>query len=82
MFQLAQTRQKSSSHDVISRIFKFQPVEILSVSGDCIRFTFKIRQTVTGTSVIRQFHDFFWRVLTFETNVRRARQGEPREERT
>ena len=55
---MAQTRQKLSSHDVISRIFKFQQIEILSVSGDCIRFTFKIRQTVAGTSVIRQFHDF------------------------
>ena len=32
---------------------------LISVSGYCMRFIFKICQTVTGKSMISQFHEFF-----------------------
>ena len=32
---------------------------LISVSGYCMRFIFKICQTVTGISMISQFHEFF-----------------------
>ena len=38
----------------------------VSVSGHCLRFIFKICQTVAGTSVMSPFHrflDFFSRIL-------------------
>ena len=45
-----------------------------SVSG-CLSFTFKICQTVAGTSMIRQSHDFlksyFWRVFLIWPNIAR-----------
>ena len=47
---------------VISRDFpswKFLQILRTSVSG-CLNYTFKICQTVAGTSMIRQFHEFFW----------------------
>jgi hypothetical protein len=45
-----------------------------SVSG-CLSFTFKICQTVAGTSMIRQFHEFlksyFWRFFLIWPNIAR-----------
>jgi len=32
-------------------------IQITSVSGLCVRFTFKICQIVADTSMIRQFHE-------------------------
>ena len=67
-FQMSKIRQNISSPKVISRVFpwKFLQIHITSVSG-CLRFTFKICQTVAGTSMISQFHEFFesrfWRVF-------------------
>ena len=45
---------------MISRVFtcKFMQIYITSVSG-CLCFTFKICQIIAGTSMIRQFHEFF-----------------------
>ena len=54
-------RPKISSLDVISRVFlvKFQQIHITFFSGHLMRFIlFKIRQTVAGISLIRQFHEF------------------------
>ena len=58
-FQMSKIRQNISSPKVISRVFpwKFLQIHITSVSG-CLRFTFKICQTVAGTSTISQFHEF------------------------
>ena len=36
---------------------KFLQIHINSVSGLCVRFTFKICQIVADTSMIRQFHE-------------------------
>ena len=59
-FQIAQNSPKISSPNVISLVFpcKLLQIHITSVSG-CLDFTFKICQIVAGTSMIRQFHDFF-----------------------
>ena len=70
-FQMATTRQKISSLDVVSRIFGKVSVDnhmyMISVSGDYIRIIFKICQTVAGISITSQFHEFlkcnFWRVF-------------------
>jgi hypothetical protein len=67
-FQMVKTRHKISSFDVISRFFQsnFLQIYITSVFS-CLRFTFKICQIVAGTSMIRQFNEFFkfyfWRVF-------------------
>ena len=72
-FQMSKIRQNISSPKVISRVFpwKFLQIHITSVSG-CLRFTFKICQTVAGTSMIRRFHEFFesrfWRVFAILPN--------------
>ena len=46
--------------------WKFLQIHITFVSG-CLSFTFKICQTVAGTSMVRRFHEFFesrfWRVF-------------------
>ena len=76
-FQMPQTRQKLSWHEVISRIFscKFLKIHITSVSGRCKHYIFKIRQTVAVISMTSQwqFHDFSYLIfggfLTFETTV-------------
>ena len=58
---------------VISRVFpcKILHIHITSVSG-CLSFTFKKFQTVEGTSMIRQFHNFFkshfWRDFAIRLN--------------
>ena len=60
---------------MISRIFscKFLHIQIASVSGHSIHFIFKTCQIVAGTSMIRQFHEFFNLIfggfLTFGTTV-------------
>ena len=65
-----------SSPKVILRDFpcKFLQIHITSVSGS-LHFTFKICQTVAGTSTISQFHEFFnlifGRFLTFDPTVSR-----------
>ena len=65
---------KISSFDVISRVFpsKFQEIHFIFVSGHCMRFVFKIYQTVAGVSATSQFHEFvefyFWRVFAIWTN--------------
>ena len=68
-FQMAETRQKISLLDVLSRIFlgKCPLIYIISISGgDYMRLIFKICQTVAGVSMTSQFHEFFqsdfWRV--------------------
>ena len=45
---------------MISQVFprNFQQIHIISISGHCVPFIFKICQTVAGTSRIRHFHDF------------------------
>ena len=74
-FQMPQTRQKLSWHEVISRIFscKFLKIHITSVSGRCEHYIFKIRQTVAVISMTSQFHDFLYFIfggfLTFKTTV-------------
>ena len=76
-FQMSQTRQKLSWHEVISRIFscKFLKYHITSVSARCEHYIFKIRQTVAVINMNCQFHDFLYFIfggfLTFETTVRR-----------
>jgi hypothetical protein len=56
---MSKIRQNIILPMVISRDFpwKFLQLLITSVSG-CLRFTFKICQTVAGTSAISQFHEF------------------------
>ena len=51
---------KISQPKVISRFFpwKFVQIHITSVFG-CMHFTYKICQTVAGTSMIHRFHEFF-----------------------
>ena len=72
-FQIAKTRHKISSIDVISRVFpsKFQQIHIyFHFRG--IRFTLRNCQTVAGISTVCQFHDFlksnFWRVFDIWPN--------------
>ena len=48
-------------------------IQIASVSGRSVHFIFKTCQIVAGTSMIRQFHEFFNLIfggfLTFGTTV-------------
>ena len=68
-FQTAKNQPKISSLKVISRVFskKCRHTLITSISGLCVRLTFKICQIVSGTTMIRQFHELFeshfWRVF-------------------
>ena len=68
LLQIAKTRQKIWSLDVISQVFpcKLLQIYITSVSG-CLRFIFKTCRIVAGVSMICQFHEFlkfyFWRVF-------------------
>ena len=72
-FQMSKIHQNISSPKVISRVFpcKILHIHITSVSG-CLSFTFKKFQTVEGTSMIRQFHNFFkshfWRDFAIRLN--------------
>ena len=70
-FHMWKTRQNISLPKLISRVFPWTFLQITSVSG-CLRFTFKICQTVAGTSMIRWFHEFFesrfWRVFAILPN--------------
>ena len=72
-FKCQKIHQNISLPMVISRVFpwKFLQHHITSVSG-CLHFTFKICQTVAGTSMIRWFHEFFesrfWRVFAILPN--------------
>jgi hypothetical protein len=74
-FQEAKTRQKISSPIVISRIFlnKFQEIQIISVSDDCICFISKICQRVAGMNMTSRFYEFlnfiFGGILLFGTTV-------------
>ena len=80
---MSKTCLKISSHMVISRVFpcKFLQIHITSVSG-CLRFTFKICQTVAGTSMTCQFHEFFRShfggILLLSSTVRRWRRAHGR----
>ena len=58
--QVAKTRHKISSLDVISLVFpgRFQQIYIY-FRFRRISFILKICQTVAGLSMVRQFHDFF-----------------------
>jgi hypothetical protein len=53
----------------------FRQFYCISVSGLCVRFTFKICQIIAGISIICQFHDFFkshfWRVFAIWPNCAR-----------
>jgi hypothetical protein len=59
-FHTAETRRKCNLLDVISRVFpsNFQQIHIVSVWSHCILYIFKTCQIITGTSMIRQFHEF------------------------
>ena len=64
-FHTAEIRRKCNLLDVISRVFpnKFQQIHIPSVSNHCILCIFKTCQIVAGTSMIRQFHEFFYLIF-------------------
>ena len=49
------------AHRVSPKVFfkVYRQISIASVSGCCVRFIFKICQTVAGTSKMRHFHEFF-----------------------
>ena len=59
-FQMAKPAEnkKFTTCDFTSLPYKFLQFYITSVSR-CLCFTFKICQIGTGTSMIRQFHEFF-----------------------
>ena len=67
---------------MISRIFscKFLHIETFSVSGHSVHLIFKTCQIVAGTSMIRQFHEFFeyhfWRVFVIWCNCVAGIHGE------
>ena len=73
-FQMTETRQKNLP-TVISRIFqiKFQQIHLISVSGHCKCFIFKMCQNVAAICITSQFHEFFNFIfggfLSFETSV-------------
>ena len=60
-FQMAKNppKNKLTPSDFTVFPYKFLHILITSVSGLCRRFTFKICQTVAGTSMIRQFRISF-----------------------
>ena len=59
-FQIAKTRHTISSLDVISRVFpsKFQQIYICFLFRGWVLYS-KFVKTVTGVSIVRQFHKFF-----------------------
>ena len=59
-FQMAKNRWKKVQPKWFARVFpcKFLLIYIISVSS-CLPFTFKICETVAGTSMIHRFHEFF-----------------------
>ena len=68
---------------MISRVSpsKFQHICITSVSGRCVRLTFKVCQIVEGVSIIRRFHEFFNLIfggfLTVQRRARSMKIGKP-----
>ena len=71
--KLLKSATKISSLVAISRVFpwKFLQIHITSVSG-CLRFTFKICQTVAGTSyLVLTISTRFWRVFQYGPTVGR-----------
>jgi hypothetical protein len=49
---------KFTQNDFTSFTGKFLNIHIAFISGHCARFKLKIRQIVSGRSMIRQFHEF------------------------
>ena len=69
---LKNSSQKTNSHEVISRVFpsKFtylsKQIDMISISGHCIRFIMKICQTVVRHKKdFRQLHEFWWFFTTW-----------------
>ena len=53
---------KNISIEGISRVFssKLRQIHIISISGHCKPFVFKICRTVAGITMMCQFHEFFF----------------------